>query len=154
MIASNITHFTILEFMKRFTLVFIFFSLILSVSAQEIDQKRIDFVNKFYKAVVSHKKSKVIKCTDKDYRKEQIKFLGGNKQQFVDELFGGFDIETKEYVNLKLIDIENIEVQDVHDLESGGWEYVFHVKSKGRTTKLTLGLKKSGKKYGFIGAVG
>ena len=140
--------------MKRFTILLIFVGLGFWSSAQEIDMKRIDFVNKFYKAVVSHKQGKVIKLMDKAYRKEQIKFLDGNKEQFVNELFGGVDINSKKYVNLKLTEIENIEIQDVFDRGTDEWEYVFHVKAGDRMVKRSLMLRKSGKKYGFIGSQG
>jgi len=140
--------------MKQLTLIIAFLSLSGAVSAQTIDHESIDFVKKFYKAVVTHKKSKVIKCMDKEYRTEQIAFLGGNKQQFVDELFGGFDVETNEYVNVKLDEIDNIEIQDVNELGENLLEYVFHVATKNRTVKVSLNLRKSGKKYGFVGAVG
>ncbi|PHR31184.1 MAG: hypothetical protein COA38_08415, partial [Fluviicola sp.] len=129
MIASNFIQFIILEFMKRFAVLLIFSGLGFWSSAQEIDMKRIDFVNKFNNAVVAHKQGKVIKLTDKGYRSGQIKFLDGNEKQYVNELFGGIDIHTEEYINLKLTDIENIEVQDVFNRGNGDWEYVFHIKS-------------------------
>lgn len=140
--------------MKRITVAFIFIGLALSVSAQKIDMERINFVNKFYKAVVNHKLSKVIKCTDKSYRDEQLTFLGGNKEQFVNELFGGIDVNTKEYVNVTLEEIENIEIQDVFERGDNDWEYVFHIKSGDYLIERSLLLRKTGKKYGFVGAVG
>ena len=154
MIAFNFIRIANLESMKRFTILFIFIGLALSVSAQEIDMKQINFVNKFYKAVVAHQHSKVIKCTDKGYRSEQLAFLGGNKEQFVNELFGGFDIHTNEYINLKLNEIENIEIQDVFDRGNGDWEYVFHIKAGDHLVEKTLMLRKTGKKYGFVGSMG
>lgn len=145
---------TILDTMKRITLAFIFIGLTLTVSAQEIDMKRIDFVNKFYKAVVDHEQSKVIKCTDKAYRKEQLVFLADNKEQFVNELFGGTDVNTNEYVNLTLSEIENIEIQDVFERGANDWEYVFHIKSGDHLVERSLLLRKTGKRYGFVGSVG
>lgn len=154
MIASNFIQIINLEPMKRFTILLIFASLGFWSSAQGIDMKRIDFVKQFYIAVVAHKQSKVIKLMDKGYRKEQIKFLGGNKEQFVNELFGGIDIHTEQYVNLKLTDIENIEIQDVFDRGNGEWEYIFHIKAGELLIKRSLWLNQSGKKYGFIGTSG
>ncbi len=154
MIASNFIQIINLESMKRFTILLIFVSLGFWSSAQEIDLKRIDFVNKFYMTVVAHKQSKVIRMTDKGYRKEQIKFLDGNKEQFVNELFGGVDIHTEEYINVKFSEIENIEIQDVFDRGDGDWEYVFHVKTGEYLIKLPLLLRKTGRKYGFIGSKG
>ena len=154
MITSNFVQIAILESMKRIAILLIFTGLGFWSSAQEIDMKRIDFVKKFHKAVVAHKQSKVIKLTDKGYRKEQIKFLNGNKEQFVDELFGGIDIHTEEYINVKLSEIENIEIQDVFDRGNGDWEYVFHVKAGEWLIKRSLFLHQRGKKYGFIGSQG
>ena len=154
MIASNFIQITILESMKRFTILLIFVGLGFWSSAQQADMKRIDYVNKFYLAVKTHKQSKVIKLMDKNYSKEQIKFLGGNKEQFVNELFSGNDIESGEYINLKLVDIENIEIDEIHVLEGGDRKYIFNVKSGELLVRCSLVLHKTGKKYGFIGAVG
>ena len=111
-------------------------------------------MNKFNNAVVAHKQGKVIKLTDKGYRSEQVKFLDGNKEQFVNELFGGIDIHTEEYINLKLTDIENIEVQDVFNRGNGDWEYVFHIKSGEIIVERSLLLRQTEKNYGFIGSQG
>ncbi len=139
--------------MKYLALIlFIFFGL--GTQAQEIDTKAIDFVNKFYTAVVNHQEKKVIKCMDKGYRKEQIAFLDGNKEQFVNELFGGSDISTGKWINLKLDEIDNIEIQDVFERGENEWEYIFHVKSGETVIEVPLTLRKSGKKFGFVGAVG
>ena len=115
--------------MKRCTVLFLFSFLVFGAWCQEIDAKQIDFINQFSEAVSSHNQSKVIKCTDKDYRNEQIDFLGGNKKQFVDELFGGFDIQSGEYINLQLEEIELIHVIEAVGLGDGRWEYTFHVKT-------------------------
>ena len=154
MIASNFIQFIILEFMKRFAVLLIFSGLGFWSSGQEIDLKRIDFVNKFNNAVVAHKQGKVIKLTDKGYRSEQVKFLDGNKEQFVNELFGGIDIHTELYINLKLTDIENIEVQDVFNRGNGDWEYVFLIKSGEVIVERSLLLRQTEKNYGFIGSQG
>lgn len=154
MIMCNFTRITILESMKHLTVLFLFIVLGFSSSAQEIDMERIDFVKKFYVAVTSHKRSKVIKCLDKTYRKEQIKLLKGNKEQFINEFFAGTDVHTEKYYVVKLVDIENIEVQEVFDQGNGEWQYIFHVKSGELLLKQSLILRKIGKKYGFIGAVG
>ncbi len=154
MITCNFIRMTILESMKQLTFLLLFIGFSISSSAQEVDMERISFVNKFYKAVVSHKQSKVIKLMDRDHRKEQIKLLGGNKEQFVNELFSGIDIHTEKYFNVKLSEIENIEIQKINDLGDGKWEYIFHIKSGELLLEQSLTLRKSGKKYGFIGAVG
>ncbi len=140
--------------MKYIVSLILFVGLGSGAQAQEIDMKRIDFVNSFYKAVTSHNQKKIIKHLDKNYRKEQLAFLKGNKEQFVNELFGGTDINTNEWVNLKLNEIDNIEIQDVFDRGENEWEYVFHVTSGEKVLKVPLTLKQTGKKLGFVGAVG
>ncbi|MFK7787393.1 MAG: hypothetical protein AB8B56_19875 [Crocinitomicaceae bacterium] len=140
--------------MKRFILLFAFVSLSISLYAQEIDQKRIDFVNKFYLAVINHKQSKVIKLMDKDYRKEQLDFLNGNKEQFVDELFSGVDQESSKFINSELKNIEAMEIQDVKEAGKDKWEYTFLVEAGPYKMEISLLLKKNKKKYGFVGASG
>lgn len=154
MIAFNFTRITNLESMKQLTVLLLFIVLGFSSSAQEADMKRIDFVSKFYAAVTSHKSSKVIKCFDKTYRKEQIKFLSGNKEQFVNELFAGTDANTEKYYNLKLEDIDGIEVFTISEQENGDRKYTFHISSGDLLIEQSLILRKTGNKYGFIGAVG
>jgi CRISPR/Cas system-associated protein Csx1 len=129
-------------------------SLTMSVSAQKIDSESIGFLKKFCKAVVTHKKSKVIKCMDHEYRTNQIEFLKGNKQQFVDELFGGYDVETDEYVNVKLDEIENIVIENTNELSNGTCVYTFLLITKDRTVMTNLDLVKKEGKFGFVGAVG
>lgn len=142
--------------MKRLTLLFIGVFAGFLGAAQEIDMDRIHFVNTFYSAVIAHNQTAVINQTDKAYRKAQIKFLGGDKVQFVDELFGGVDIQTDEYINVKFSEIEAMEVVDVFEYgeEGGAWEYVFHIKVGEHTIRRSLLLKKDGKKLGFIGSQG
>jgi len=154
MIVWNLRQIGNLATMKHITLLFLFIALGFGSQAQEVDLKAIDFVNKFYKAVVSHNQKKVIKCMDKAYRKEQIAFLDGNKEQFVNELFGGSDISSGKWVNLKLNEIDNIEIQDVFERGENEWEYVFHAKSGETIIEVSLTLRKTGKKFGFVGAVG
>lgn len=154
MIALHLMQNTNLVSMKHLVILLLFIGLGWSIQAQEIDMKRIDFVNSFYKAVASHNQKKVIKHLDKNYRTEQLAFLKGNKEQFVNELFGGTDINSNEWVNLKLNEIDNIEIQDVFDRGENEWEYVFHVTSGEKVLKVPLTLKQSGKKLGFVSAVG
>ncbi len=142
--------------MKRITLLFIGVFVGFLGTAQDNDTDRIDFAHTFCTAVMAHDQAKVIKLTDKGYRKAQIKFLDGDKTQFVDELFGGVDVLTDEYVNLKLLEIESIAVIEVSEYaeEFGGWEYVFQIRAGSHTIWRSLLLKKDGKKFGFIGSQG
>jgi hypothetical protein len=140
--------------MKQLIVLLALLGLSFTSSAQEIDQKRIDFVNKFYLAVIHHKQKKVIKMMDKDYRKEQLAFLEGNKEQFVDELFSGVDQESQKFVNSELKNVDAMEIQDVKETGAGAWEYTFLVVAGPYKMEIVLLLKKSGRKYGFVGAVG
>jgi hypothetical protein len=142
--------------MKRLTLLFIGVFAGFSGAAQENDTDRIEFAKKFCATVIAHDQDQVIKLTDKSYRKAQIKFLGGDKTQFVNELFGGMDVLTDDYINLKFAEIETIAVVEVSEYsdEFGGWEYVFHIKVGMHTVWKSLLLKKDGGKFGFIGSQG
>ena len=53
-------------------------------NSQEFPEAQIDFVNSFIEAVQEHDYKKVYRHLDKKYRKEQKKFLGGNKKQLID----------------------------------------------------------------------
>lgn len=123
---------------------------------QEISEKQQTHVAKFITAVTNHDQKSVIKLMDKKYRKEQIAFLKGNKEQFVNELFGGSDVNNSDiYVQLKLNEITKIEVAEVIELKGGeGYTYIFRIRGKEKDVYISLGLKKTGKKYGFIGSVG
>src|SRR6056300_1059809 len=82
--------------------------------AQDIPKKQLKFVNKFVRAVGSDNMKQILKGLDKSYRKEQLAFLEGNKQQLIDELFGGTEIDNSDvYVNMKINEIEKIEVAEV-----------------------------------------
>lgn len=137
--------FCYLGFMKRFILVFTLLALSLSSVAQEIDQKRVNFVNKFSQAVMNHKQGKVIKMMDKDYRKDQLEFLEGNKEQFVDELFSGIDQESEKFVNSELKNIDAMEIKAVKEAGAGEWEYTILVDAGRYRVEIVLFLKKTKK---------
>jgi hypothetical protein len=124
--------------------------------AQDIQKKQLKFVNKFVHAVGSDNMKQILKGLDKSYRKEQLAFLEGNKQQLIDELFGGTEIDNSDvYVNMKINEIEKIEVAEVIQLKGGeGYTYIFRIRGAGHDIYASLRLKKKGHKYGFIGAVG
>lgn len=142
--------------MKRLTLLFIGVLLALSSSAQDVETERIEFVKKFEAAVMAHDQAAVIKLTDKGYRKAQIKFLDGDKTQFVDELLGGVDIFTDEYINVKLADIHEVNVIEVSEdgAGNGEWVCVFQIRAGPHTISRSLLLRKDGTKFGFIGSQG
>jgi len=121
-------------------------------NTQEIDDAQIEFVNRFKAAVLEHKTQKVFKFLDKEYRKEQLKFLNGNKEQLVNELFGGMDSD--KYKTIKIAEILKIEVAEVVQNEDGSYDYIFRVRDANSDILASLLLVKKGKKYGFVGASG
>jgi len=121
--------------------------------AQEISPKQQKFIAGFVKAVKSHKIKKVLKFMDKTYRKEQMAFLGGNEEQFVNELFGGTDILTDNWINIQFKNILKIEVAEVIALDDGSFTYVFRVRDSEHDLLTTLLLLKN-KKMGLEGAWG
>ncbi len=143
--------------MKTSLLAILFLLIGMNVSAQsEISQKQIDFANKFIQAVGDHDQKKVIKMLDKEYRKEQLAFLNGNKKQLVDELFGGEDMKDPSvYANIKLENVLKIEIAEVIPLKGNNkYNYIFRVRDGQFDILTTLILKKKGKKFGFVGAFG
>lgn len=128
----------------------------MNVFGQEITEKQKKFANSFIEAVGQNNSKKVIKMMDKAYRKEQLKNLNGNKEQFVNELFGGEDLKDNSvYVNMKLNEITRIEIAEVIPLKgSNEFNYIFRVRNGRFDILSTLLMKKKGRKYGFVGSFG
>lgn len=137
-----------------FFILFISGGLSIDCFAQEISKKQIEFVNGFIAAVESHNMNAVIKMTDKEYRKEQLKFLEGRKEQFINELFGGVDLMTDKYVNTRFADILKIEVAEIIPQENGYFEYIFRIRDGEHDLTKSLLLKTTKNKFGFIGSMG
>lgn len=139
-------------------IVYILFSVILfgsNAQAQKPTAGETEHVNKFIEAVNSHNQNGVFKLLDKKYRKEQLKFLGGNKEQLVNELFGGSELNSDVYINVKLAEIESIEINSAIVLKGGeGTTWMFTLKTKEKEVICTILMVKSGKKFGFVGAMG
>lgn len=142
--------------MKK-NLFFSFFLIVLnfiSAHGQEITEVQIAFANKFKVAVESHDLNAVLKMTDKAYRKEQIKFLEGRKEQFINELFGGVDLMTDAYINTEFANILKIEIAEVIPFENGDAKYIFRIRDGKHDILRSLLLTKTKKKHGFIGSMG
>ena len=122
--------------------------------AQEVSDAQIAFVNKFIAAIEAHDMEATLNCTDKSYRKEQLKFLEGRKEQFINELFGGVDIITEEYVNTRFANITKIEVAEIIEQEDGYFEYIFRIRDVEHDLLKSLLLRKIKNKFGFIGSMG
>lgn len=120
--------------------------------SQDLSEKQIAFANRFVAAVQDHNYKKVYKCLDKAYRKEQSKFLG-DKIQLMDELLSGADGDS--YIVMKITDITKIEIAEVISLKGyEGTTYIFRIRDGSHDVLASLLLKKIGKKFGFVGALG
>lgn len=135
----------------------LFFLLILTSTGssfgQEIAEKQVKFANSFIQSVSDHNSKSILKHLEKNYKKEQLEFLGGRTEQFINELFGGVDISSDDYINIKYKNIIRIEIAEVIE-EQDGYTYVFRIRDGKHDVLSSLFLVKKGKKYGFIGAVG
>lgn len=135
--------------------VLLFLLLSFSSNAQEISEKQQKYIRDFTSAVSNHNSKKVIKLLDKTYRKEQLTFLEGNKKQFINELFSGYEIDSDNYVNVAFTEILSFTVVEVIKLKGGeGYTYIFNIKYGNVDIYCSLLLKQKGNKYGFVGAVG
>lgn len=140
--------------MKKIILLFCICMLSSTTSfSQNIPQEHTKVVNTLLSSVMEHNSKGILKALDKAYKKEQLAFLKGNKEQFLNELFGGEDLETGDYQNPKLNDITSIEIINVIKLKEGGYTYIFKVSTVSYSIYSTLYLSVD-KKLGFIGAIG
>ena len=123
--------------------------------AQQLDKEGLEFITSFVDAVRDHDQKKVMKHLDKKYRKEQIKFLGGNKEQFINELFAGANeagtFMTPDFNSI--ISFSQIDVKEISG-EIPTYEVGFEVDIPDYILYSTLILVRKKKKYVLIGAVG
>jgi hypothetical protein len=144
--------------MKAHSLSVLIGILFISVNAftQEISEKQKSFANKFIEMVTQHNAKKVMKMMDKKYKKEQLANLNGNKEQFVNELFGGEDISDPSiYVNVKLDEVTKIEIAEVIKLKGDTkYNYIFRIRTADHDIFSSLILRQRGRKFGFIGSFG
>lgn len=145
--------------MRVFFLLFILVHSTMSFSQPEKD--RLAFVGTFTNAVQAHDGDKVISLLTESYVKTQLKeFLHNNKDQFLDELFGGMIEGTEEWMNLEFYAIDSIEFVEFKETGGATWDVTFMIKTGSITvlSELTLIATKKKKKgkytYGFEGAVG
>jgi hypothetical protein len=85
-----------------------------------------------------------------------LEFLEGNKDQLVNELFGGQDLSDKDkYLNFMISEITKIEIIEVISLKgTSDCTYIFKLKRGDQEILASLRLKVNGKKFGFEGAMG
>lgn len=134
---------------------FVFMMLCQPLIAQDIDQDGQEFLASFTDAVKSHDSKSVLKHVDKKYLKGQIKFLNGNKEQFLNELLAGQN-EVGKFMTPDfeaIIDILLVDMQEIEG-EIPTYEVGFEVDIPDYILYSTLLLVKKKKKYVLIGAVG
>ena len=123
-----------------------------------ISPSALAFTKKFEAAVLTHNYDSVMHYMDAQYLKLQYKkFLKKNKQQFVDEFFGGFrvDGQSGEYINVTLNQISKITVTISKLGDENEYEAVLLISQADgiqHTDKVLLRCYK--KKWGFYGARG
>ena len=128
----------------------------LSSFSQKVKPEHEKIVSQLMTSVTSHSEKGVLKSLDKSYKKEQLAFLEGNKEQLVNELFGGQNLaDTDVYLNFKISEITKIEVVQVIELKGdAGYTYIFKVWKGEQAIMSSLHLKANGKKFGFEGGRG
>lgn len=138
-----------------------FLLLITSLSQAQPEKERLAFIGSFTEAVSAHDGDRVIAHLTESYVNAQLKeFLNNNKDQFLDELFGGMIEGTEEWINLDFHAIDSIEFVELKETGNSTWEVTFMIKSGSVVVLSELTLfalkkkKKSKLKYGFEGAVG
>lgn len=148
--------FTIFDERVNMKLVTFLFLLCCNLSiAQMLDDEGQRFIHSFEMAVREHNTKDVFRHLDKKYRKEQIRFLKGNKKQFINELFSG-ENEAGSYMTPEFNTIHSITLVDAKELEGeiATYEVGFEVDIPDYTLYSTLILVRKKKKYVLIGAVG
>lgn len=143
--------------MKKILLLALLFSVSSALHAQqnmEISEKQDRFVKGFIAATEAHNSKKVIKMLDKSYRTEQIAFLNGNKEQFLNELFSGDDLLSEETVffTMAFDKITNVHVAEIIPLKDGNYTYIFHIYDGEH--EVLRGLLLMSGKLGFVGSRG
>lgn len=122
---------------------------------QMLDDEGQNFIHSFENAVRSHDSKSVMKHLDKKYRKQQVRFLKGNKEQFINELFAGKN-EAGSFMTPDFESIYSISLVDVKEIEGEipTYEVGFEVDIPDYMLYSTLILVRKKKKYALIGAVG
>lgn len=123
-------------------------------------QSKIDrFLESFESAVESHDSDQIMSHMDPDYVKEQHdNFLGGRTDQFINEFFGGYKKNTKEFKTVPYREIKKLKLLNlVHDGDNF-YTVSYLVKAKGLkvTCEWSVKIRFNGGNtaFGMVGAVG
>lgn len=125
------------------------------VPQKVVSDDLISFMDKFNKAVIAHDEKLIFKMLDKTYRREQLKFLQGNKKQLIDELFSGNN-EAGEWTNLNVSEITQCWMYNNELLEDGNYSIWLELELENNiiSVELLVQINKNPKKWGIVGARG
>ncbi len=116
------------------------------------------FLNSFEQSVTSHNVGKLMLIMGKNYKKEQHDdMLEGRTAQFINEFFGGTDVNTGGFKNPKFKDITSIHFTSIQKSESSYTVYYLISTKKFQIyCRWNISVKKreNGMIYGLVGAVG
>lgn len=123
--------------------------------AQAINNDLAAFVDQFNKAVNAHDDKAIFRLLEKKYRKKQLKFLKGNKEQLINELFGGSN-EAGVWRNSKLEEITYCWMYDQELMEDGNYRIWLEVELENNIVSVELIVQTNTKfkKWGIVGAQG
>lgn len=137
---------------KRFLV--LSFTLISLISlGQTLPKNAIKSIERFKNASLEHAQEGVFQTLDKSYRKEQMKFLENRKEQFINELYAGIDVQ-EQWHNCRLADVQHIELIEWFEEEGGNYTIIFNMRCHEKSFIASYLFKKKGKKFGIVGAVG
>lgn len=124
-----------------------------TIQAQELPKNAIKTIEIFKSTTIEHSQNGVFNTLDKSYRKEQMTFLENRKEQFINELYSGTDVQDQ-WHNCRLSDVLQIELIEWFEEEGGNYTIIFNIRCHEKSFIASYLLKKRGKKYGIVGAVG
>lgn len=138
--------------MTKLILLLIFLGGLFTAEAQELPKKAIKTIESFKDATLNHSLNGVMKTLDKSYRKEQLTFLENRKEQLINELYSGTDLN-EQYHNCRLADVLHIELIEWFE-EGDNYTIIFNVRCHEQNFIASYLLMKKGSKFGIVGAVG
>lgn len=126
------------------------------------NKKRTDplcYTTSFMKVVKRNDAKLTIKHLDKNYVNEQLKkFLKNNKEQFLNELFSGQDLNTDEWLAIEFNSINDITLIEIKPDELNSWIVYFKITTENNVIQSDLRLVLSKhffrKRLGYVGTFG
>jgi hypothetical protein len=141
----------------KITLIIISFMISLGViQAQSHDATAMQkFCEDFALCIEKGNPNKCVKFFDKTYRKEQLKFLNGNKKQFVEEFLAGFNHDGS-MITPSIEDIHSFKLEKIHCSSASYCDAIYTLSLKSGlsySVSATVVILRA-KKFGFRGAMG